>query len=88
MNAYLLSWIKLIGQRRILNKNVSVTNQLNREYSTHPLIRTRKGLSFLFELANVRIIGNSEKTKNFDVPSHVLYSYNIHTTCLQLLKKS
>ena len=41
-------------------------------YSTHSLIRTRKGLSFLFELANVRIIGYSENTKNFDVPSHIL----------------
>ena len=27
------------------------------KYSTHPLIRTRKGLSVLFELTNVRIIG-------------------------------
>ena len=63
------------------------------KYSTHPLIRTRKGLRFWFELANVRTIGNSEKTKNFDVPSHhslmtmFLYSYNIHITFLQLFKE-
>ena len=72
-------------------------------YSTHPLIRTRKGLSSLFQLANVPIIGNSEEAKEFDVPPHVLYSYNIHigekrrfcqllqhtyNFFLQLLKKS
>ena len=45
------------------------------KYSTHPLIRASKGLSFLFELANVRIIENSEKTKNLD---HNLMFY-IHT---------
>ena len=30
------------------------------QYSTHPLIRTRKGPGILFELTNVRIIGNLE----------------------------
>ena len=45
----------LLGTLRV---NFTKSERLLLSYSRHPLIRTPKGLRVLFELTNVRIIGN------------------------------